>query len=487
MLDQRGGACSAPLAAILVVTVLCAAVPLAAWENCSPDDDPSDPTARWLWRVEDYPHPIRHPRYCNRYSASFVCDPDRVIGKKQADALDRLIERIRNETLCICPSCGGRGSGNRGITLGVALMENMQPQPNVPMSETVRLFAETLRKQWGLGHCDDDILLLISTRDHQSHTLVGPAVADVFPQEVADQIYLESRGHFSNCLFYQGLESMVQSYFDMLRRLQAKGSVGQRHSGNAGPNAGLIVGIVFGVLALMVLVAGTLFFLVNRCGDAGNFPGKTSKTLSTAGLPDAWRTLKRQRQGRRRTVQDRPLASVVVPAESVRTPAEVTCSPDERELLRNGSCDSPVTVDHVANEHGSGYATEDSLNPASEDEGSSSDAEDSEGGSTAEVSSSAADSVADEAAQPTAERGKLDAVLGLLHLSAPQIGLAASARPSRNVAEEPAQHGKPDAVSGLLYSSAPQIGLALSTRCPESVAEDRVQHSAVQSKPDDVL
>lgn len=83
MLDERGGACSAPLAAILVVTVLCAPVPLAAWENCSPDDDPSDPTARWLWRVEDYPHPIRHPRYCNRYSASFVCDPDRVIGKKQ--------------------------------------------------------------------------------------------------------------------------------------------------------------------------------------------------------------------------------------------------------------------------------------------------------------------------------------------------------------------------------------------------------------------
>ncbi|KAM7314258.1 uncharacterized protein ISCGN_004043 [Ixodes scapularis] len=193
-----------------------------------------------------------------------------------ADALDRLIERIRNETLCICPSCGGRGSENRGITLGVALMENMQPQPNMPMSETVRLFAETLRKQWGLGHCDDDILLLISTRDHQSHTLVGPAVADVFPQEVADQIYLESRGHFSNCLFYQGLESMVQSYFDMLRRLQAKGPVGQRHSGNAGPSAGLIVGIVFGVLALMMLVAGTLFFLVNRCGDAGNFPGKNA-------------------------------------------------------------------------------------------------------------------------------------------------------------------------------------------------------------------
>ncbi|EEC06135.1 hypothetical protein IscW_ISCW018256, partial [Ixodes scapularis] len=172
MLDERGGACSAPLAAILVVTVLCAPVPLAAWENCSPDDDPSDPTARWLWRVEDYPHPIRHPRYCNRYSASFVCDPDRVIGKKQADALDRLIERIRNETLCICPSCGGRGSENRGITLGVALMENMQPQPNMPMSETVRLFAETLRKTvggWGTA----------TTTSLCAHIHQGPSVAHV--------------------------------------------------------------------------------------------------------------------------------------------------------------------------------------------------------------------------------------------------------------------------------------------------------------------
>ncbi|CAN8002542.1 unnamed protein product, partial [Ixodes hexagonus] len=327
----------------------------------------------------------------------------------------------------------------------------------------------------------------------QSHTLVGPAVADVFPQEVADQIYLESRGHFSNCLFYQGLESMVQSYFDMLRRLQAKGSMGSRLSGNAGPSTGLIVGIVFGALALMMLVAGVLFFLVNRCGDASNLPGKTNfnaELIRKEGLPGAWRTLKSQRQRRRRTVQDRPPASVVVPSEAVRTAAEVTCTPGELEHLRNGSCDSPVTVDHVANEHGSGYATEDSLNPSSEDEGSSSDAEDSEGGSTAEASSSAAYSVADQLVQPSAEHGKLDAALGLLRLSAPQIGMALSARTSAKAAGEIVQHttgrDKPGTLSGQLYSSAPQIGLALSARS-DNIAEDQVQCSANHVKLDGIL
>ncbi|XP_064478119.1 uncharacterized protein LOC135391695 isoform X2 [Ornithodoros turicata] len=226
----------------------------------SGDNDPV-----WLWTVDEYPHPIHHPRYCNRYGPSFVCDPDRILCTHEADALDRLIERIRNETVCICPSCETTRRPH-GITLGVALMANLYKSNNEPISEAVRRFAETLRNKWSLGHCNDDIILLISTGDSESYTLVGSAVSGVFPQEVADQIYLESRGHFINGFYYQGLESMIQAYFEMLRRLQDQVILIRQTEGN-GSQVGLILGAVFGTLALLTAVGGGVFWYGSRHCD----------------------------------------------------------------------------------------------------------------------------------------------------------------------------------------------------------------------------
>nr|XP_037286801.1 LOW QUALITY PROTEIN: uncharacterized protein LOC119179784 [Rhipicephalus microplus] len=282
--NRRGQAPAILLAAMLLSCAPSVALSAESW--CNLEDE--DPDSKWYWRVDEYPHPLTQPRYCNRYRPSFVCDPDRVMTKKQADALDGIIERIRNETLCICPTCSK--SHARGITLGVAIMEHFHRVNNQPVEEAVRVFAETLRKKWNLGNCDDDILLLISTKDTMSTTLVGPAVSDVFPQEVADQIYLESRGHFSNCNFYLGLESMVQSYFDMLRRLQLKGLVGARLQPTAGASAGVIVGIVFGALAGLLLAVAAVLLLVRRC-DA--------PAISSKSIPEAWRRMRTLRTGAR--------------------------------------------------------------------------------------------------------------------------------------------------------------------------------------------
>ncbi|KAH7949916.1 hypothetical protein HPB49_016986 [Dermacentor silvarum] len=178
-----------------------------------------------------------------------------------ADALDGIIERIRNETLCICPTCGK--SHTRGITLGVAIMEHIhRPKKEKKWAERVRSY---VRSQWAPPLVTSETLPVVTITDAQSHTLVGPAVSGVFPQEVADQIYLESRGHFSNCDFFLGLESMVQSYFDMLRRLQLKGLVGARVQASTGASAGVIVGIVFGALAGLLLAVAAVLLVVRRC------------------------------------------------------------------------------------------------------------------------------------------------------------------------------------------------------------------------------
>lgn len=386
---EHGG----PLAAILAALLWCPGAYAESW--CSAEDE--DPDSRWYWRVSEYPHPMKQPRYCNRYRASFVCDPDRVIGKKQADALDGIIERIRNETLCICSACGR--SPARGITLGVAIMEHVHRPHNKPITEAVRLFAETLRKQWGLGHCDDDILLLIATKDKQSHTLVGPAVSDVFPQEVADQIYLESRGHFANCDFYLGLESMVQSYFDMLRRLQVKGLVaGARVQESGGTSAGAIVGIVFGVLAAVLLAVGAVLLVVRRC-DAPPFSKKT--------IPDAWRRMRQLRPTRRgpqqphgrlnNSVVTTPDRTAVVVRMTPKAPAEVSAAliaagtPPPTPTLLNGRCEAVVGTGceaRVIGETDISGSSDDDEGSISDSEGGSSCDSVSEGGDNARSSTS---------------------------------------------------------------------------------------------------
>ncbi|KAH8037629.1 hypothetical protein HPB51_015063 [Rhipicephalus microplus] len=193
-----------------------------------------------------------------------------------ADALDGIIERIRNETLCICPTCSK--SHARGITLGVAIMEHFHRVNNQPVEEAVRVFAETLRKKWNLGNCDDDILLLISTKDTMSTTLVGPAVSDVFPQEVADQIYLESRW------------PLLQ--LQLLSGSRVYGTVVLRHASQptAGASAGVIVGIVFGALAGLLLAVAAVLLLVRRC-DA--------PAISSKSIPEAWRRMRTLRTGAR--------------------------------------------------------------------------------------------------------------------------------------------------------------------------------------------
>lgn len=37
----------------------------------------------WFWNKEDYPNPYEKPPYCSRTKPSFVCDPDRILTRKE--------------------------------------------------------------------------------------------------------------------------------------------------------------------------------------------------------------------------------------------------------------------------------------------------------------------------------------------------------------------------------------------------------------------
>ncbi|GIX89297.1 uncharacterized protein CEXT_581461 [Caerostris extrusa] len=76
----------------------------------------------YRWNVDEFPHPQDTFRFCNRMKPSYVCDPDQVLKKEDADKLDTFILQLYKDTPCICNDCRNETGG---IIIGIALLKHM--------------------------------------------------------------------------------------------------------------------------------------------------------------------------------------------------------------------------------------------------------------------------------------------------------------------------------------------------------------------------
>lgn len=196
---------------------------------------------------EDTPNPQKQHEDCGRRLPSHVCDPDGILKPGDADKLDHFIGRIKNDTSCFCSQCYEGRPG--GITMSVAMVKRVYRHYHEEVSQSVANFASHLRKSWNLGMCDDDVLIVISTEDRQSYIESGKTVATAISREETDRIFMENKLHFETGSYYQGLESIIESYYDVLRQV--------RHSSPMAGNdevkdssIGLAVGLVVGFIVL---------------------------------------------------------------------------------------------------------------------------------------------------------------------------------------------------------------------------------------------
>lgn len=202
-----------------------------------------------VWTVTSYPNPLRYPKKCNRSQKSFICDPDSILLKYQADRLNEIMIRIQAKTICVCQQCPEKLMV--GFTVGIALMKKMFRPYNEPQMKVVLEFAESLRKIWKLGHCDNDIIILVATEEKQSNFAIGPMFEQFLRLEQAMDIYNQSKLHFSNGNYYQGLESILESYYDILHHL----NYGESHQKDSvsSSNVGIAVGLSVGLGGFIVL------------------------------------------------------------------------------------------------------------------------------------------------------------------------------------------------------------------------------------------
>jgi hypothetical protein len=178
------------------------------------------------WKKEDFPNPLKDPEKCGRHKdkQTFICDPDNMLTKSEADQLDELIEQILSNTTCVCgkKACGEKNESHNGFSIAIAFVNRMHHNKEF-LTEADKLkltqkFSLHLRsKSWDFGQCDNDAVIIINKEFKKAWTSTG----DVFNEHLSDwcvnHIYKEKRHYLKDGNYSYALTQMIKSYKGVLQ------------------------------------------------------------------------------------------------------------------------------------------------------------------------------------------------------------------------------------------------------------------------------
>lgn len=224
---------------------------------------------------------------CGRPKASFICDPDFILERGNAEKLDQMAVEFQKSTSCLCPRC----TDDMGISIGIFIKHNISQESALKYPSGKDL-SEMLRRRWGLSTCESDIVLILLTQQNISDFSMGPAVKNIFPHETAAQIMHQCRVHFYSGWYYQGLESIVNSFNDVIVRLQRQYTTTYKN---------LIVGVALGFATLFLLAVAAIIIVHRQgqrkkknCSDAyESVPQKNNRRRSSFDQEEHFEKLKR--------------------------------------------------------------------------------------------------------------------------------------------------------------------------------------------------
>lgn len=125
------------------------------------------------WKASEFPNPNRDVESCGRGGVkSWICDPDIVLKKEEADILEEKLRNIHYET---DSGCGGSFGRKSGYEIGVALVKNMDYSEGETSAESAQRFAKFLHNDWGVGkrECNDGAVIFLSVNDRQIYISTG--------------------------------------------------------------------------------------------------------------------------------------------------------------------------------------------------------------------------------------------------------------------------------------------------------------------------
>ncbi|CAH1782022.1 unnamed protein product [Owenia fusiformis] len=172
----------------------------------------------------------------------FVCDPDFILGPEEATSIDNDIIIFRGGTPGQCRF----RTIKQNFTIAIALTQQMR-MPDLQADGTcindcgeiyplldydlrnltspedqqtiANLFAESLRSRWKAGACGNDIVIFYNREYGVVASAVGYALESTLTADVIAAIHLGAMDLLHNGNVSEGLENIVNGYYNKLRGL----------------------------------------------------------------------------------------------------------------------------------------------------------------------------------------------------------------------------------------------------------------------------
>lgn len=177
------------------------------------------------WGVGQLPDPQKNPGKCGRYEnkKSFVCDPNGILTRKEADTLDWILEAVyNNDTKCSCSAYYCEKNKGRGTFISLALVNKVKRSQGSDNSKEAILYDAELflndlqRTTWNHGTCDNDIIILYSAADSVVYTMTGDTPKLKVNPSVIGQVTSEHEQDILNGHIAGGLYHMILDYRNVL-------------------------------------------------------------------------------------------------------------------------------------------------------------------------------------------------------------------------------------------------------------------------------
>ena len=169
-----------------------------------------------IWRASTYPSPFVGNACKRNKNESWVCDPDSVISKSDADEIDVMLEQIRRYSHSPCYY-----SRYNGYNVGVAIADKVQISYSI--KSTAKSFAYYVRENtWKLPSdrlsCDDSVLLMLFKDARYVEISTGSLARKLIPDGAVSEIISKMRNDLSQNRFGAGLKTGVLEISLYLRK-----------------------------------------------------------------------------------------------------------------------------------------------------------------------------------------------------------------------------------------------------------------------------
>ncbi|KAI8502861.1 hypothetical protein Bbelb_195630 [Branchiostoma belcheri] len=183
------------------------------------------------WWVEQYPHPQTDFKRCGRPGPSWLCDPNRILTKSEANDIENIVLNVSSIRATPCPpkdvkeledaedsnNTDNKSPQFHGYQIAVALVSDLEKEYIEQDKHALIRFAwSLLGRAWKPGDCDEGVVITYCAANKQVYTATGKAVRNKLTNKRVREVERASRDDLEKNRTAEALKKILLAYKEFL-------------------------------------------------------------------------------------------------------------------------------------------------------------------------------------------------------------------------------------------------------------------------------